>query len=241
MNVVVGASAGLGRALTEELAARGHDLLLVASDTRDLDAQAAHLRLTRAVNVETIATDLATAAGVAEVASRASAREVQSVLFPIGYSTPADSGELLGEELRRVLAVNLESVIALTSALLPQLLDRGTGSIVAFGSIAAARGMGRNVAYAAAKRGLRSYFESLSCLTRGSAVETQLYQLGYVDTQQSFGQRLFPRPVAPARVADHVIRNLGTGSRITYYPRYWRGLAASVQMMPEGLFYRLVR
>ena len=37
-SVVIGASAGLGRALAEELAAAGHNLFLVATDRRDLEA-----------------------------------------------------------------------------------------------------------------------------------------------------------------------------------------------------------
>ena len=57
--LVVGASAGVGRALAEGLAARGYDLLLVASDQRDLDAEAAHLRLTHGVAVTTVAADAA--------------------------------------------------------------------------------------------------------------------------------------------------------------------------------------
>jgi short-subunit dehydrogenase len=93
--------------------------------------------------------------------------------------------------------------------------------------------------YAATKRALRSYFESLSCMTRGTGVEVQLYELGYVQTQQSFGKRLFPPPVSPARVAATVVAHLGTGSRLTHYPRPW-GLAASfLRLVPEGLIHRL--
>ena len=40
---IVGASSGLGRALAAELASRGHELLLVSSDSRDLDAIVADL------------------------------------------------------------------------------------------------------------------------------------------------------------------------------------------------------
>ena len=53
--VVVGASSGLGRALAEELARTGHELLLVASDPRDLSAIAADLGLRHAAKVHTLA------------------------------------------------------------------------------------------------------------------------------------------------------------------------------------------
>ena len=60
--VVVGASSGLGRALAEELARTGHELLLVASDPRDLSAIAADLGLRHAAKVHTLALDLAATA-----------------------------------------------------------------------------------------------------------------------------------------------------------------------------------
>ena len=49
--VVVGASAGLGRALAEALAAAGHDLVLVTSDARDHEAAAYDLRIRHGVKV----------------------------------------------------------------------------------------------------------------------------------------------------------------------------------------------
>ena len=56
--LVVGASSGLGRALAGELARRRHDLLLVASDARDLEAVAADLNLRHGVAVRALALDL---------------------------------------------------------------------------------------------------------------------------------------------------------------------------------------
>ena len=53
--VVVGASSGLGRALATELARRGHAVLLVASDRRDVDALAADLQLRHGVPARALA------------------------------------------------------------------------------------------------------------------------------------------------------------------------------------------
>ena len=59
--LVVGASAGVGRALSEALAQRGNALLLVASDARDLERQASHLRSMYSVQVATVAANAARA------------------------------------------------------------------------------------------------------------------------------------------------------------------------------------
>ncbi|MDQ1510861.1 MAG: hypothetical protein QOG50_2705 [Actinomycetota bacterium] len=237
--VVVGATAGLGRALSERLAASGHPLVLAASDQRDLNVVAAHLRLQHGIEVETVAFDGTAEPPIEEIREAVGDSPIAAVLMPIGVSSAADDGTLVGDPLRRLLKVNFTLVAELSAALLPDLLTQGFGSIVGFGSVAAVRGRTRNVAYAAAKRGLRSYFESLVCVTHSSPVEVQFYELGYIATQQAFGKRLVPRPVPPERVADIVARNLGRGSFIRRYPPYWNAAAVAIRLLPATVFRRL--
>lgn len=236
--VVVGASAGVGRALAEELAAAGYDLLLVATDERDLEIAARSLRTTCGVGVDIIAADLADPGRAVERIVTA-ARRVDAVLVPAGLSHDADDGRLDAESLRRIVDVNLTSIMAIVSGFLPAFIEDGSGSIVGFGSIAAARGRGRNVAYAAAKRGLRSYFESLGVAVAGTGVEAQLYELGYVETQQTFGKRLLPPPADARAVARVVVSGIGSGSRIRYLPRYWQVLTFGVSLLPSRAFRKL--
>lgn len=239
-HLVVGASAGVGRALAASLASRGDDLLLVAGDERDLAAVAAHTALVHRVDAHTLAVDLGAPGAPAEVlAAIDETGGVDTAFFPVGASRDDDDGLLRGDDVSRLLRVNLEVVADVTAALLPGFVARGRGSIVGFGSVAAASGRGRNVVYAAAKRGLRSLFESLAFVTHGTGVEAQLWELGYVDTSQSFGKRLFPPPVAPEAVAKRAVAGLGTGSRIDYFPAYWRLIAGGVRVAPAELVRRL--
>jgi short-subunit dehydrogenase len=238
--VVVGSSAGLGRAIAEQLAREGHDLLLVASDPRDLMALATHLRLLRGVSVEFVATDLADPRrATADVLRVVNDLRIDGLLIVAGYARDDDEGTLAGDSLSRVINVNLTSVQELVAAFLPRLLLQGSGSIVGFGSIAGARGRRRNVAYASAKRGLRSYFESLLAVVRDTGVEAQFYELGYVATQQTFGRRLFPPPADPTRIARRITSKLGSGSRITYLPRYWALVTLVLRSLPSRLFDKI--
>jgi short-subunit dehydrogenase len=222
------------------LAREGHDLFLAASDQRDLQALAGHLRLLHGVDVEIVVTDLADPRrATTDVVRALNDLRVDGLFIVAGYARRDDEGTLAGDPLSRVINVNLTSVQALVAAFLPRLVAQGSGSIVGFGSIAAARGRRRNVAYASAKRGLRSYFESLLAVVRDTGVEAQFYELGYVATQQTFGRRLFPPPADPDRLARRITAKLGSGSRIRYLPRYWALLALGVRLLPPRLFEKM--
>lgn len=239
--LVVGASAGVGRALCEALGARGAALLLVASDARDLDALAAHLRLVYRVEVHAVAADATRVAECVEQVGKAAAAfgAINSLYFPIGASRADDRGLLGMEQASAILNTNLAVVIGVVTHFLPQLLALRRAHIVGFGSIAAIRGRKVNVVYSVAKRGLESYFESLRHLTVATGVRVQFYRLGYVATQQSFGQRLLFPIVTPQQVAQRVLRNLDKDMGKVFFPRYWALIGLAVSWVPWRIYKKL--
>lgn len=240
--VIVGASAGLGRALAERLARDGAPLLAVASDARDLDALRSDLELRHGARVRTLAQDAADPGAFADAIAGAlpAGEPIDGLLFPIGLSVDGDDGTAPPGLAARLAAVNFVCVAAVCGRLLPRLLEQGRGVIAGFGSVAAARGRSRNVVYAASKRALESYFESLRHLGDARGVRVFFYVLGYMDTALAFGQDL-PFPVAdPAAVADRVVRDLargGGGSR--HLPAWWAPIGAVVRALPWALFRRM--
>jgi short-subunit dehydrogenase len=137
-----------------------------------------------------------------------------------------------------LLAINLHAPIAIAHALLPTLLE-AHGTIVGFGSIAGARGRSRNIVYAAAKRGLETFFESLRHRHRPVSLRVQFYRLGFLRSNLTFGMKL-PLPVAePDSVARTVVSTLQSGSFDRYEPRWWGGVAMLVRSLPWFAFRRM--
>lgn len=239
--VVVGASAGLGRSLAERLAAAGCDLVLVSSDLRDLDALAADLRIRHAVRVRPVPLDLARAPVDLEPLERAvdELGEIDALLLPAGWTAEMDGITLDPVVAERLVRTNFLSIAAIVSALLPHLLERERASVTAFGSIAAVRGRGANVVYAASKRALATWFEGLRHACAGTRVRVAFYVLGYLDTSLAFGRRT-PLPRAdPGGLAARVVRGLGRSQGVLYHPRAWRLVAAALPLVPFALFRRL--
>jgi short-subunit dehydrogenase len=237
---VIGATAGVGRALAEALARRGHHLLITASDARDLDALGAHIALAHGVSVQTAAVrvgDDGWLAAMTQALERFGPPD--ALLFPIGVSSALDDGTLPAQAARVLWEVNFTAIVDIVAQVLPAMRERGSGHIVGFGSVAQDRGRGTNVVYAAAKRALTSYFESLRHLVSDTDIRVQLYQLGYVDTQQTFGKRLLFPASSPRYVAERVVNRMGGSGGVYYLPGYWRLVTAALRWTPWALFRRL--
>lgn len=237
--VVVGASSGLGRALAEGLAAQGRALLLVASGPRDLEALAADLRLRHGVRTATLALDLAAAEdpGGEVLAALEGLPAPTALLLPVGWSRDDDDLGLDAAAAVALLAVNLQAPWAIVQALLP-VMSAGGGTVVLFGSIAAVRGRGRNVVYAAAKRGLESLYESLRH-GAPAGLHVQLWRLGFLATNLTFGRALPLAPLPPRRAAARVLARLGRRSGCFCLPWTVRPLGWALRLLPWPLFRRM--
>jgi short-subunit dehydrogenase len=239
--LVVGASSGLGRALVKELARHQHDLLLVASDARDLEAVAADLHLRHGVAVRTLALDLGREADPgARIAAALSGlpSPLAAMLLPLGFSREDDDLSLDAAHIGQLLAINLHAPLAIVHALLPRLLE-ARGTVVLFSSIAAVRGRGRNVVYAASKRALESLHESLSQRFAPNQLRVHLYRLGFLATNLTHGMHL-PTPAAdPSTIAKTVVARLGHGSARWYLPRKFALIALIVRALPWPLYRRM--
>ncbi|HEY0181042.1 MAG TPA: SDR family NAD(P)-dependent oxidoreductase [Dokdonella sp.] len=237
--VVVGASSGLGRALATELARRGDELLLVASDPRDLEALAADLTLRHGADVRTLALDLAREADPgARIRAALDAQPLSALLLPIGNSRDDDDLTLDAARIGELIAINLHAPLAIVHALLPALRE-ARGVVVLFGSVAAVRGRGRNVVYAAAKRALVSLYESLRQRHAPDELRVQLYQLGFLATNLTHGLRLPVPALAPDAAARAVVARLGRGSGLRYLPAKFALIAAIVRLLPWPLYRKM--
>ena len=238
--IVIGASSGLGRALAAELARRQYALLLVASDRRDLDALGASLNIEHGIAVRAIALDLGREAdpGARILAALDGMPPPAALLLPIGQSREDDDLSLDTLAIGQMLAINLHAPVAIVHALLPRLVE-AHGAIVLFGSVAAVRGRGRNVVYAAAKRALVSLYESLRQRYRPRDLRVQLYELGFMETNLTYGMRLPLPAVKPEAVARTVVRRLQRGSSRRHLPRWWGLVAVLVRCLPWSVYRRM--
>ena len=178
---ITGASAGIGAALAEWAAEAGASVTLSARRQPELAAVAA--RLPHPDRHQVLPLDLGDADTLS--AAAASAGEVDFLILNGGISQRAPA---LATELavtRRIMEVNFFGNVALTRAVAPGMVARGSGRIVAVSSVVGYIGTPLRSTYAASKHALHGYYDSLRYELAREGVGVTLVCPGYIRTDIS--------------------------------------------------------
>ncbi|MFN8109475.1 MAG: SDR family NAD(P)-dependent oxidoreductase [Thermoleophilia bacterium] len=184
--LITGASSGIGRAYAQRLAARGHDLIVVARRGERLRDLAAELSR---VDVQVVVADLAEPDGIDAVAGIADGRPVTMLVNNAGVAHYMPLAELPPARAREVVNVKVLAPTLLTRAVLPGMLARGGGTIVtvagmiAFAGPAPASVMPRRAVYAGALAGAVAMSQTLAAELEGTGVRVQVVCPGVVATE----------------------------------------------------------
>jgi len=203
--LVTGATGGIGQAIVRALHARGAKVIATGRKRDVLEALAQDLP-----GVEVLVADLADAG---QVASLLTGRDIDVLVA--NAALPA-SGRLDGftpEEIDRALDVNLRVPMQLARALVPAMLERGTGHLVFISSLSGKFASAGSSVYNATKFGLRGFGFALNEELRGTGVGATTVFPGFIREAGMFadsGVKL-PRGVGtrkPEDVASAVISGI---------------------------------
>ncbi len=195
---ITGTSSGFGRAIAEEAIARGERVVATARDPKvlaDLVAQAPE-------RVMAVALDVTQPAAIATAVAAARARfgAVDVVVNNAGFSIVGAVEETPEAELRATMELMFFGAVALTQAVLPEMRERGRGTIVqisSMGGFVTAPGFGP---YCAAKHALEALSESLAAEVAPFGVRVLVVEPGAFRTRLfGAGFRTMPELAAYAK------------------------------------------
>ncbi len=162
--LVTGASAGIGKAYAELLAARGYGLVLTARRRDRLEELAATLGQRHGVPIRVVVADLADPAAPGAIVSELQARRIQVdvLVNNAGYGLPGRFDRPTWAEHEQFLRVMVTAVCELTYRLLPGMVERRWGRIINVASLAGhLPAPAGHTLYAAAKAFLIRFSEAL--------------------------------------------------------------------------------
>lgn len=177
--LVAGASRGIGAAVARRLADAGARTVLVARSTDALE------KLAEELGGRSLPADLTDADSVSSAIGRLREEGGEVPDLVVNAAGVFDLDRLTDTSLEtfdRNVEVNLRGAFVLLRAVVPPMLERGSGQIVQIGSVAGRKPLPGNAAYSASKYGVRGMHEVLLEEIRGTGVRATLVEPAAVDT-----------------------------------------------------------
>lgn len=178
--LVTGASQGIGEAIARDLAAAGHNLIVVARREGVLMELAEELSAKHGVDVEVFAADLAKERDVTALLDHIAQRTISICINSAGI---ASFGPFMKQDWgyeTNQYHLNATAVFRITKAVLDQMVPRGEGALCNVGSAAGNIPIPNNATYVFTKAGVNTFTEALHYELKDSGVHVTLLAPGPV-------------------------------------------------------------
>jgi short-subunit dehydrogenase len=241
--LITGASSGIGRALSVELARRGAAVGLLARREDLLQEVVAEIEA-HGGKASTLPADVTDANAV-----RAAVSALQDEFGPIdllianaGVGATTSGGKLEPEGVAKVFNVNVMGVVNSVTAVIPQMIERGRGQLAVISSLAAYRGLPKSAAYCSSKAAVSALFESLRLDLRPQGIEVTIIHPGFIKTPLTAGrQAKLPFLLEVDDAVKKIIRAIEKRKKSYAFPWQLATIVRAGMLMPNFLYDWIAR
>jgi short-subunit dehydrogenase len=235
---ITGASSGFGAGFARRLARDGYAVALAARRTERL---------------EDLSQEIRRAGGSALVCScdvsepeqiRAAIETTERELGPVdllvnnaGVSGLTYAGAFDAAAVERMMRINFFGMVYATECVLPGMLERGGGQIVAIGSLAGYGGLPKTASYSASKAAVHNFFESLRIDLQRKGIAVTVITPGYVMSEMTDkNEHRMPFLMELDRGVDLMYEAIRKRSRVLSFPRPLSSIVWAAQLFPSWLY-----
>jgi short-subunit dehydrogenase len=238
--IVTGASSGIGWSLAKQLAREGCQVGLTAR---------------RKSNLETLAAEIRSAGGVAALAAAdagdreatlEAVRQLTAELGPVdilvanagvGYPTTLEPPNIA--DIEQTFRVNVLGLVYALEAVLPGMLERRQGHLLAVSSLAAYKGLPGESAYCASKAAVNTYMEGLRIQLRNRGIAVTVVCPGFVRTPMTAANEFhMPWLLDANQAALHILRALKRRRRVYNFPWQMNLFMKTLRWLPDWILAR---
>jgi short-subunit dehydrogenase len=239
--IITGAAGGIGSELATQLAAQGGRLGLISrreDRLRELCDQISQAGGTAAYAIADVDERSSVLAAVDKVRSQLG--PIDMMIANAGVGDPDVIEPFETATFERLMRVNWFGLVYSIEAVLPAMLERGEGYLVAVSSLRAYRGLPGFAGYSASKAAINTLMEGLRVELRGRGIDVTTLCPGYVHTAMTEGKD-FPKPfiMQPDDAARRMIAAVGRRRKVHNFPLPLTAMVRIGQVLPDWIIDRV--
>ena len=177
------------------------------------------------------------------LAVRASVSEVRRTFGPIdilvanaGINVNTFVPDLDEKKIADLINVNVLGVVNSVSAVLPEMVSRGSGHLVANSSLAAYRGLPKSAAYCVSKAAISTFFEAIRIDLRGSGVAVTTIHPGFVKTPLIASIRRTPYVMELDYAVNKIVGAIEKRKKGYSFPWQLATVARACKLLPTPMY-----
>ncbi len=235
---VTGASSGIGKAVTERLAADGWTVYATARSAEKLEAMAAETP-----NIVAAPGDVTDAEAMAAIVARITAeRPLALAVLNAGVYDPMRAQEYDAQLAAKTFEVNLIGVSNGVDPVLKALFHQGRGCLALVASVAGYRGLPRAAPYSATKAGLIAMAEALAFDMAPKGLRISVINPGFVETDATaVNDFKMPFLMKTDEAADAIVSGLKRPGFEIAFPGVFVTILKTLGLLRPRSYFWLVR
>jgi len=235
---LTGASSGIGKGLALEIGRQGAKLGLVARRAAELAELVQELE-TKGAQAIALPADVQDANALSEAADRLRSEfgPIDMLIANAGVGATSPSTSLQPDQVARVVNINLLGAANSVAAVLPEMVSRGSGHLVAISSLAAYRGLPKSAAYCGSKAGLSAFFESVRLDVRDKGVRVTIIHPGFIKTPLTAGREAtMPFLLELDDAVKKIVGAIEKGKKSYSFPWQLAAVVRAGMIMPNFMY-----
>ena len=144
------------------------------------------------------------------------------------------------EAVKNLIDVNLLGAVNAIHAVVPAMLERGSGHLIGISSLAGFRGLPKSAAYSASKAGMTAFFESVRLDVAAKGVDVTIIQPGFIRTPLTAARaNTMPFLMELDDAIPHFIKAIEKKKKFAAFPWQLATIVRAGKFMPSWIYDRL--
>lgn len=242
---IIGASTGIGLALAHCLVEAGAELALSSRSFEKLQ-NALEILSTQTLRPKplAIALDITDAAalqlGALNLIQTWGTLDVVVIMAGTYVEMHAQTFNL--PAARQQMEVNINGVLNVLNAVLPQLIKQASGHLCIVSSVAGYSGLPKGLVYGASKAAVINLTESLYLDLKSQGVDVSLVCPGFVDTALTANNQFrMPCLITAQQAAQAMMRSFARGDFEMHFPKRFSYVLKFLRLLPHRAYFFIIQ